>query len=70
MREQTATNVANVILLAAAGAATWLILGDPRLRRPALGLLRTFLAGTVPAFLLRELRTAWEASGERSMMTA
>ncbi len=68
MTDETATTVANVIMLTAAGAVGWLILRDPRLRRPAIGLLRLFVTGTVPTFLTRELRAAWEASGERSMM--
>jgi hypothetical protein len=68
MTEETATRVATIILLAAGGAATWAILRDSRLRRPALGLLRTLVTGTVPALLAREIRAAWEASGQRSMM--
>lgn len=66
MREETATAVADVVLLAAAGAAAWVILRDPRLRGLALRLLRTLVATTIPAYLAREVRTAWEASGQRN----
>lgn len=64
MKEQTATTIADVVLLAAAGTVAWLIVRDPRLRRPALQLLRGFVTGTVPAYLAREIRTAWEVSGQ------
>lgn len=62
MTEETATAIADVVLLLAAGAATWFILRDPRLRRVALGLLRTAVTGAVPAYLVREVRTAWRES--------
>jgi hypothetical protein len=66
MKEETAVAIADLVLLAAAGAAAWLILRDPRLRRPALRLVRTLVTGTIPAYLAREVRTAWVASGQQN----
>jgi hypothetical protein len=66
MRDDTATTIADIVLLIGAGAAAWLVLRDPRLRRPALRLVRTVLTGTIPAYLAREVRTAWEVSGRRN----
>lgn len=66
MKHETATAVADVLLLAAAGAVTWLIVRDPRLRKPAFRLLWTLASGTIPAYLATEIRTAWAASGQRN----
>lgn len=66
MNEETATTIADVVLLVAAGAAAWFILRDPRLRRPAFRLLGTLALSTIPAYLAREVRTAWEASGQKN----
>ncbi|HSL20853.1 MAG TPA: hypothetical protein VK886_04915 [Vicinamibacterales bacterium] len=68
MNEQTATRVANVVMIAAAGAAAWVVLRDPRRRRGAARLLKALAAGPLPAWFVRELRTAWEESGQRSIM--
>jgi hypothetical protein len=69
MNERTATQIANGLLLAGAGALTYVVLRDPRRRRLAFRLARTLVAGPVAAFLTRELKTAWEVSGQRSIMT-
>jgi hypothetical protein len=66
MKEETATVVADVVLLGVGLTAAWLIVRNPRLRRPALHLLRTFVTGTLPVYLTREVRTAWEVSGRRN----
>lgn len=66
MTEETATTVADIVLLVVAGAVTWAILRDPRLRRTALRLLRTLATGTIPAYLATEIGTAWAASGQRN----
>lgn len=71
MKEETAYALADLTLIVAAGAAAWFILRDPRLRRPALRLVRVALTTTIPAYLAREVRRAWGASGQhnrRSMM--
>ena len=66
MKEETAYAVADLALIVAAGAAAWFVLREPRLRRPALRLVRVLATTTIPAFLVREVRTAWEASGQRN----
>ena len=71
MKEETATLVADVLLVAAAGAVTWVVLRDPRLRRPVFRMLRTLVTATLPTYFAHEIRTAWAESGrreEQSMM--
>jgi hypothetical protein len=63
MTEQTANRIANVVLAAAALGAAYVIVRTPPLRRMAGGLLLAGLTGTAPAWLNRQLRDAWEASG-------
>jgi hypothetical protein len=63
MTEETATKVANVVLAAAAVAAAYAIIRTPPLRRMAGGLLLAAVTGTVPAWVNREVREAWNASG-------
>jgi hypothetical protein len=79
MTDERATLAADAIMAVAAAAAACYVLRTPRLRRSALR-LATALAGTLPAWLDRELRRAWEESAtivapvaparERDMMTA
>jgi hypothetical protein len=59
----TARLVANGILAAAAVAAGVFILRTPRLRRAAWILARTAVTTTLPAYLVREVRDAWEETG-------
>lgn len=68
MDERTATRIANGLLLTGAGALTYIVLRDPGRRRAVFRLVRSFARGPLLAFLARELETAWEASGQRSMM--
>jgi hypothetical protein len=63
MTEETANKVANVVLAAAAVAAAYAIIRTPPLRRVAGGLLLAAVTGTVPAWMNREIREAWNASG-------
>ncbi len=65
MTEKTATQVANVVLGAAAVGALYVIARTPRLRRFAIGLAVSALTGAVPAWLTRELQQAWTESAER-----
>lgn len=65
MKQETATLVADLVLFAAAGAATWLILRDERIRRPALRLLWQAATVGLPAYLAKEVRTAWAESDQR-----
>lgn len=59
MTEKTATQVANVVLGAAALGAAYVIFKTPRLRRFALGLAMTGLSSTLPVWLAREVQQAW-----------
>lgn len=65
MREDTARTVANVVLAAAAAGAAVVVLRTPALRRLAWGLARTALTTTIPLWLSREVRQAWEESERR-----
>jgi len=69
MNERTATQVANGLLLVGAGALAYVILRDPQRRRAAFRLARIVIAGPLAAFVTRELKSAWEESGQRSIMT-
>jgi hypothetical protein len=61
--EQTARKVADVVLVAAAVGATYVILRTPALRRLAIGLAASALTGAVPAWFTREVQRAWAESG-------
>jgi hypothetical protein len=63
LREETARTVANVILATAAVGAAVVILRTPTLRRLAFGLARTAITTTIPVWLSREIRQAWQAEG-------
>jgi hypothetical protein len=71
MDDQRATAVADLILVAAVAGAAWIVLRDPARRRTVFRLARNWVRGPAAAFLQRELRAAWAASGQqgpRSMM--
>ena len=63
MSRAQAERVANVMIGAAAIAAAVVVLRTPALRGLAWRLAVTTVTGTVPAWLAREVRDAWEASG-------
>ena len=66
MTNDKARLVANAILVGAAVGAAAVVLRSPRLRRLAFGLARAFLTATLPAYLAREVGSAWrEASADR-----
>jgi hypothetical protein len=65
MSPETSRTVANFILAAAAGAAAFVILRTPVLRRAAWQTARAGAVGMLPTFLAREVRAAWQASGQR-----
>jgi hypothetical protein len=69
MDDRRATAIADVLLVAAVAGAAWIVLRDPERRRAAGRLAWGFVTYAVPRFVVRELRTAWEASGERAIMT-
>jgi hypothetical protein len=63
MTDEDARTAANVVLVAAAVAAAYLVLSKPPLRRLAFRAVQLWLGATVPAFLLNEAREAWVESG-------
>lgn len=65
MDDERATAVADLLLVAAVAGAAWFVLREPARRRAAFRLARTWATGPLPAFLARELRAAWAASGQR-----
>jgi hypothetical protein len=67
MTEDNARTLANLILGLAVVGAAYAIARTPRLRRLAWGLLGTAVTGTIPAWLGRELHTAWTRSGQRGI---
>lgn len=67
MTEDHARTVANVVLGAAVCVGAWYVLRTPHLRRVAWRLALTALTSTAPAWLGRELRTAWAESGRRTL---
>jgi len=62
LREETARTVANIVLATAAIGAAVVVLRTPSLRRLAVGLARTALTTTLPIWLSREVKQAWDAS--------
>jgi hypothetical protein len=64
MTERTATTIANGVLVAAAVGAAYVVWRTPSLRRLALGLTVSALTGALPAWVGREVRDAWAASGQ------
>jgi hypothetical protein len=64
MNQQTAETVANAVLVCAAVAGAYVVLRTPPLRRLAWRLTRVLLMSTLPAYLSREVRAAWVASGQ------
>lgn len=65
MTEKTATNVANVVLGAAAVSALYVIVKTPSLRHLVGGLAVTAVSGMLPAWFSREVQHAWAESGTR-----
>ena len=62
----TARTVANVVLFAAGAAAAYAVLSNPKGRRIAQRLLRTWLGASVPMYLLAEAGRAWVETGRRA----
>jgi hypothetical protein len=63
MTEQTANRIANLVLGAAAVAAAYAVLRNPKLRRLAMGLAATAAMSTAPEWIWREVQDAWASSG-------
>lgn len=63
MTSTTARTAANVVVATAGVAAAYVILTTPPLRRLALRAITLWLGASIPAYLVAEVRRAWEASG-------
>jgi hypothetical protein len=66
MNESTARTLANTLLGAAALGALWYVARTPQLRRLALGVIRTSLTVTLPAYVFKEVQAAWQQSERRA----
>lgn len=62
--DDTVRTAANVLMLAAAGAAVVYIIRTPPLRRAAWQLLRTWAAGPAAAWTINLVRESWDESGK------
>ena len=62
MTRSTAHSVANVVLISAGVAAAYVVITTPPLRRLAVTGLRWWLGVAVPAYVMAEVRQAWEQS--------
>ena len=63
MTESSAEKVASIALGAVAVGAAYYVLRTPHLRRLAWRLGVAAVTGTIPAWVRREIRDGWEASG-------
>ena len=63
MTSTTARSIANVVLVSAGAAAAYAVLSNPKGRRIAGRLLRTWLGASVPMYLLAEAGRAWVEAG-------
>lgn len=63
MTESSAERFANVVIGVAAVGATYYVLRTPQRRRLAWRLGIAALTGGIPAWVSREIRDGWEASG-------
>jgi hypothetical protein len=63
MTNEQANRVANVVIAAAAVGAAVVVLKSPTLRRLAWRLTLTAVTGMLPAWIGREVRQGWVASG-------
>ena len=67
MTESSAEKVANVAIGIAVVGAAYYVLRTPHLRRFAWRLGFVALTGTIPAWVSREIRDGWEASGRTAV---
>lgn len=63
MTRKQAETTANVVLFAAAGAAAYVILRNPRLRRLAWQIARQYAAGPLAIWGAELVRESWQDSG-------
>lgn len=63
MTRKQAETTANVVLFAAAGAAAYVILRNPRLRRLTWQIARQYAAGPLAIWGAELVRESWQDSG-------
>ena len=63
MTHKQAETTANLVMIAAAGAAAYLVLRNPKLRRLAYQLARQYAAGPLAIWGAELVREAWQDSG-------
>jgi hypothetical protein len=63
MTHKQAETTANIVMIAAAGAAAYLVLRNPKLRRLAYQLARQYAAGPLAIWGAELVREAWQDSG-------
>jgi hypothetical protein len=63
MTQKQAERVANVVLVAAAAGAAFVVLRNPRLRRLTWQLARQYAAGPLAVWGAEMVREAWQESG-------
>jgi hypothetical protein len=66
MTRRQAETTANVVMIAAAGAAAYLVLRNPKLRRLAWQLARQYATGPLAVWSAELVREAWLESGQDS----
>jgi len=63
MTEKQAQTIANVVMIAAAGTAAFVVLRNPKLRRLTWRLARTYVSGPLAIWGAELVREAWQDSG-------
>ena len=66
MTHKQAETAANVVMIAAAGAAAYLVLRNPKLRRLAWQLARQYATGPLAIWGAELVRESWQDSGQDS----
>lgn len=64
MTDENARRVANGLMTLAGAAVTYVIVTNPRLRRVVFDIARKAIVTGLPAYLMREVKDAWAASGQ------
>lgn len=64
MTQSSAEKTANLLMVAAAIGAAVYVLKTPHLRRLAWQLSLATMTGMLPAWINREIRAGWDASGQ------
>ena len=65
MMEEKARTTANIVMAAVAATAAVYVLRNPRLRRLAWRLARTWVTGPLAVWAATEVRHAWDESAAR-----